>query len=144
MNRLQKEIHQRQLAQPQVIDRKRTAKTSARDIIQYGSAASNSFSHFLTAEKTKDIKFRATSIDIMVNSLAGAKLEIKRLNSLRNKDIRRPVAAIYMARARRMNDGVAPKNIGEAIDTLIREQVSYCKGLVLSARQIRTAVALSM
>lgn len=144
MNRLQSEIHQRQIAHSRGQDCKRMAKTNALNILQYGQAAANPFNNFATPEKSKRSTLRASSIDVMTTHFAGAKRELNRLVSMRNKDIRKPFAAIYMARARRLNDGVAPADISEALTILIREQMAFCKGLVASARQYRVASMITV
>lgn len=139
MNRLQNEILKRKLSIDSSIGCKHSAKTSARKIIQYGKAGTDAFSNFSTVKKTESSKLRASSIEIMTSNLSNAKSELRRLVTMRRKGIKRPVAAVYMARARRMNNGVAPIDVTEALSIIIKEQIDYYRSIILSARQSRIA-----
>ncbi len=139
MNRLQNEILKRKLSIDSSTSCKRSAKASARNILQYGKAGVDAFNNFSTPKKTEASKLRASSIEIMTYNLSSAKSELRRLVSMRRKGVKKPAAAIYMARARRMNNGVTPLDVTEALSIIIKEQIDYSRSIVLSARQSRIA-----
>lgn len=139
MNRLQNEILKRKLSIDPSIRCKRSAKISARNIIQYGKAGTDAFSNFSTPKKTEASMLRASSIEIMTSNLSSAKSELRRLFTMRRNGVKKPVAAIYMARARRINNGVPALNVTDALNVIIKEQIDHSRAIVLSARQSRIA-----
>jgi len=137
MNRLKREIFKRKLSCGSAIDCKRSANASAKNILQYGSAAFDSFNNFAMPVKTESNKLRAAAIESMTIKLSSIKIDIRRLVNMRKKGVGKPFAAAYMARARRLNDGVPPQDISEALNIIIKEHIDYARGVILDVRRSR-------
>lgn len=141
MNRLQVEIFNRKLACGTSIGCKRSAKVSARNILQYGKAAVDAFNDFSTPEKTTSSKLKESAIADMNLRLSSVKMDIRRMVRMRNKGMSKPLSSIYIARARRINNGISPFDSNEALNIVIKEHIGYARSVIISARQSRIAAS---